>query len=75
MPKGAATRDRELIENGVLSGYVLGGYAARRLKLETTGNAGGLHDLLVDVADGVAQAPRRREELLREMDSSLMVTE
>ncbi|MCC7079634.1 MAG: metalloprotease PmbA, partial [Burkholderiales bacterium] len=39
--EGVATRDRELIACGVLQGYVLGSYAARKLGLNTTGNAGG----------------------------------
>jgi len=50
--EGAATHDRELVENGVVGGYVLGSYSARRLGLKTTGNAGGLHNLLVSTRDG-----------------------
>ena len=46
--EGVATRDRELIANGVLQGYVLGSYAARKLGLKSTGNAGGVHNLLVE---------------------------
>ena len=68
--EGAATRDRELIEQGVLQGYVLGSYSARRLGLKTTGNAGGIHNLLV----GSATA-RPAEALLREMGTGLWVTE
>ena len=45
--EGAATRDRELVRDGVLDGYVLGSYSARRLGLKTTGNAGGIHNLIV----------------------------
>jgi PmbA protein len=43
--EGVATADRELVQGGVLTGYVLSTYAARRLGLETTGNAGGVHNL------------------------------
>ncbi len=68
--EGAATHDRELIEAGVLQGYVLGSYSARRLGLKTTGNAGGIHNLLVGSA-----AARSREELLRQMGCGLWVTE
>ena len=39
--EGAATHDRELVSAGVLEGYVLGSYSARRLGLKSTGNAGG----------------------------------
>src|ERR1700735_1373413 len=45
--EGVATRDRELVANGVLTGYVLSSYSARRLGLTTTGNAGGVHNLVV----------------------------
>ena len=45
--EGVATRDRELVAGGVLLGYVLCTYSARKLGLKTTGNAGGTHNLLV----------------------------
>ena len=73
--EGAATRDRELVRDGVLQGYVLGSYSARRLGLKTTGNAGGIHNLLVGVSDGAADAWRPRERLLKDLGSGLLVTE
>jgi PmbA protein len=45
--EGVATRDRELIADGVLTGYILSSYSARKLGLQTTGNAGGSHNLIV----------------------------
>ncbi|HUG98424.1 MAG TPA: metalloprotease PmbA [Gammaproteobacteria bacterium] len=45
--EGVATHDRILVRGGVLQGYVLSSYSARRLGLESTGNAGGIHNLLV----------------------------
>lgn len=45
--EGVATRARTLVSEGVLQGYVLSSYSARRLGLETTGNAGGVHNLIV----------------------------
>ena len=45
--EGVATHDRELIADGVLTGYILSSYSARKLGLKTTGNAGGAHNLLV----------------------------
>jgi PmbA protein len=45
--EGVATRARGLVEAGVVQGYVLSSYSARRLKLATTGNAGGAHNLIV----------------------------
>src|SRR5277367_4790075 len=46
--EGVATRDRELVADGILTGYILSSYSARKLGLETTGNAGGAHNLLVE---------------------------
>ena len=45
--EGVATRDRELVADGVLTGYILSSYSARKLGLKTTGNAGGAHNLVV----------------------------
>jgi PmbA protein len=73
--EGAATHDRELVENGVLKGYVLGSYSARRLGLKTTGNAGGIHNLMVGVSGHAADALRDRERLLQDMGTGLLVTE
>ena len=73
--EGAATHDRELVENGVLKGYVLGSYSARRLGLKTTGNAGGIHNLLVGVSGRATDALRDRERLLQDMGTGLLVTE
>jgi len=45
--EGVATRESPLVRDGVLQRYVLGSYAARKLGLQTTGNAGGVHNLAV----------------------------
>jgi PmbA protein len=45
--EGVATQARRLVESGVLQGYVLSSYSARRLGLPTTANAGGVHNLIV----------------------------
>ncbi len=73
--EGAATHDRELVEDGVLKGYVLGSYSARRLGLKTTGNAGGIHNLMVGVSGRAVDALRTRERLLQDMGTGLLVTE
>lgn len=73
--EGAATHDRELVRAGVLQGYVLGSYSARRLGLKTTGNAGGIHNLLVGEARSGSGALRSREKLLADMGTGLLVTE
>jgi PmbA protein len=67
--EGVATRDRELVKDGVLTGYVLSTYSARKLGLRTTGNAGGVHNLIVAPGQDDFQA------LLKKMDRGLMVTE
>lgn len=67
--EGVATSDRDIIENGILTGYVLGSYSARRLGLETTGNAGGVHNLIVEPGQYSA------EELMQQMGTGLLVTE
>ncbi|MFZ2628021.1 MAG: metalloprotease PmbA [Rugosibacter sp.] len=66
---GVATHDRELVQNGVLQGYLLSTYSARKLGMQTTGNAGGAHNLLV--------TPGKHDfaGLLREMGTGLLVTE
>ena len=60
---GMATRDRSLIADGILQGYLLSAYSARKLGLPPTGNAGGVHNLIVktgtqDLA-GLLQTMRR----------------
>lgn len=67
--EGVATRDRELIKDGVLTGYVLSTYSARKLGLRTTGNAGGVHNLIVSAGQDDFQA------MLKKMNRGLMVTE
>ena len=69
--EGVATRDRDLVKDGMLTGYVLGSYSARKLGLRTTGNAGGIHNLMVS---GGAAAPDL-EGLFRQMGEGLYVTE
>ena len=67
--EGVATRDRDLVADGVIEGYLLGSYSARRLGLPTTGNAGGAHNLIVR---GNAEDAG---ELLRQMGTGLYVQE
>jgi PmbA protein len=69
--EGVATRDRQLVKDGVAQGYVLDSYSARKLGLKTTGNADGVHNLFIRSA----QAAPTREQLLRTMGQGLMVTE
>ncbi len=68
--EGVATRDRELVADGVLTGYILSSYSARKLGMQTTGNAGGAHNLSVaaNLAGGL-------DALLSRLGTGLMVTE
>jgi PmbA protein len=67
--EGVATRERELVVNGVLGGYLLDSYSARKLGLVTTGNAGGVHNLVIQ---GQMLDPK---SLLRKLGTGLLVTE
>ncbi|MFK8017349.1 MAG: metalloprotease PmbA [Gammaproteobacteria bacterium] len=68
--EGVATADRDLLVDGVLQGYVLSSYSARKLGLETTANAGGLHNVLVS-----GKAGANLETLIKEMHTGFVVTE
>jgi len=68
--EGVTTVDRKVVENGVVQGYFLGSYSARKLGLKTTGNAGGNHNLIIDNG-----APVSFSELLKKMGRGLLVTE
>jgi PmbA protein len=67
--EGVATNDRELVAGGVVLGYVLSTYSARKLGLRTTGNAGGTHNLIV------AGRGRDFDGMLALMGRGLLVTE
>jgi PmbA protein len=68
--EGVATTDRALVDNGVLMGYVLSSYSARKLGLKTTGNAGGAHNLLV-----APTAAGGLDALMGRLGTGLLVTE
>jgi PmbA protein len=67
--EGVATSDRDLVVDGVLQGYILSSYSARRLGLQTTANAGGSHNLLVPGSTD------DMESLVKSMDRGLLVQE
>ena len=67
--EGVGTYDRDIVSGGVLQGYVLSSYSARRLGLQTTANAGGAQNLVVSGSD------RDREALMRDMGTGLLVEE
>jgi PmbA protein len=67
--EGVATRDRDVVRNGVVEGYFLSSYSARKLGMQSTGNAGGNHNLIVPSTGEDFDA------LLGKMDTGLLVTE
>jgi PmbA protein len=67
--EGVATRAREVVEAGVVRGYFLGSYSARKLGMRSTGNAGGNHNLVLH------DTGHDFEDLLETMGTGLLVTE
>ena len=67
--EGVATHPRFVIKNGIVEGYFLSSYSARKLGMQTTGNAGGPHNLYL------APTHAAQADLLKEMGTGLLVTE
>ncbi|NJD24929.1 MAG: metalloprotease PmbA [Betaproteobacteria bacterium] len=66
---GVATRERMVVRGGILEGYFLSAYTARKLGLQTTGNAGGSHNLVIEPGGNDLAG------LLAQMGRGLLVTE
>ncbi|MCW3478984.1 metalloprotease PmbA [Neisseriaceae bacterium JH1-16] len=67
--EGVATCARRVVDGGVLGGYFLSSYSARKLGMSTTGNAGGAHNLILH------STGESFDELVRQMGTGLIVTE
>lgn len=67
--EGVATYEHAIVEKGHIASYILGSYAARKLNMQTTANASGIHNVYVTHQDDSF------EQLLAEMGSGLLVTE
>ncbi|MEZ5461558.1 metalloprotease PmbA [Dokdonella sp.] len=67
--EGVATRDSDIVRDGHVARYLLGSYAARKLGLRSTGNAGGVHNVIVNTGEDDFAG------LLRRMGTGLVVTE
>lgn len=67
--EGVATQTRDIVSNGILRSYVLSTYSARKLGMQTTGNASGVHNLTIDPGADDFQA------MLKRLDTGLLVTE
>jgi PmbA protein len=71
--EGVKTVRRKVVSDGVLQGYFLSSYSARKLGMQTTGNAGGSHNLEI-----VSSSTKQADDfagMLRKMDRGLLVTE
>lgn len=66
---GVAPANRDIVRDGILQGYVLDVYSARKLGMKSTGNAGGVHNLTIQPGD------QDLAGLLRRMGTGLFVTE
>ncbi len=68
--EGVRTEDKYIVRDGLVDSYLLSSYSARRLGMRTTGNAGGIHNLLLEAAE-----LKGRSQLLAEMGRGLVVRE
>ena len=66
---GVATRDRDIVVDGILQGYFLSAYTGRKLGMQTTANAGGSHNLIIQPGQ------YDLDGLLAQMGRGLLVTE
>lgn len=67
--EGVVTQTRDIVQGGVVQGYVLSSYSARKLGMPTTGNAGGVHNLAIDTG------PDDFKAMLQRLGTGLLVTE
>ncbi|XOJ84872.1 metalloprotease PmbA [Methylophilaceae bacterium Uisw_099_01] len=67
--EGVYVKPRVVVDKGLLKGYFLSSYSARRLKMQTTGNAGGAHNLIA------SSSSHSFKELIKKMGRGLVVTE
>ena len=66
---GMATKAKDLVSNGILQDYVLSAYSARKLGLQPTGNAGGVHNLIISPGE------QDLNQLLKTMNTGLLITD
>ena len=67
--EGVYVKPRVVVDKGFLKGYFLSSYSAKRLKMQTTGNAGGAHNLIASFSS------HSFKELIKKMGRGLVVTE
>ncbi len=71
--EGVRVKARQVVDSGVIAGYFLSSYSARKLGMQTTGNAGGSHNLTLTSTRTRAQDDL--DEMLRKLGTGLFVTE
>ena len=71
--EGVRTHRREVVSNGIVQGYFLSTYSARKLGMPTTGNAGGSHNL--QIVSSTTRAGDDFNTMLKKLDTGLLVTE
>jgi len=71
--EGVRTQRREVVRDGIVQGYFLSTYSARKLGMQTTGNAGGSHNL--QIVSSTTRAGDDFIAMLRKLDTGLLVTE
>ncbi len=67
--EGVVTQAKDFVTEGVLQSYCLDSYAARRLAMKSTANAGGAHNLFLE------QGSKSQAELISSMGRGLLVTD
>jgi PmbA protein len=71
--EGVRTKARKVVQAGVVQGYFLSSYSARKLGMKTTGHAGGSQNLRV--TSRLTQPGDHLEQMLRKLGRGLFVTE
>ncbi|WP_158771943.1 metalloprotease PmbA [Paraglaciecola sp. L1A13] len=67
--EGVRTKDAEIVTDGVLNQYLLTSYSARKMNMQTTGHAGGIHNWLIK------SSGQSDKQMLAELGTGLLVTE
>ncbi len=67
--EGVCLAERKIIDNGYLQGYFLSSYSARKLGMQTTGNSGGPHNIIL------SPSKKTLEELVQGIEKGLLITE
>lgn len=70
--EGVKVKARTVVKKGMVNGYFLSTYSARKLGLKSTGNAGGTHNILLKSSQTI---PGGLDALLKKMGTGLLVTE